>query len=138
MSPIKFWVLHFRVCFRYDRNNKNYSLHTVLYQFQIPLEEEISKFFDILFFYHYQKWGRKKFDFQRRPLLLPSKPAQPIWPNLALVGQFGCAGWLVTTKAIVGSLFFPFPILAYKSRPKCKKKKPFLQEACDINITQCA
>ena len=52
----------------------------------------------------------KKLYISQWPLDLPSQSAQPIWPNPALVGQIGCADYLVTSKSIVGYIFFLPPL----------------------------
>ena len=75
--------------------------HIALYQFQMPLEGEVLKFLIFLSVLIAKSRG-KKFEIPIWPLELPSQPAQPIWPNPALVALIGCAVWLVFPKAIVG------------------------------------
>ena len=60
-----------------------------------------------------EKAGKKKMT--SHIVLLSYKPNSTA--NPPVMGQIGCADWLVTQKDNVGNAFFPFPAFAYKSRP---------------------
>ena len=94
--------------------------HTVKYQFEMPLEENVSG--KNIFWSTLTSKSKEVKKDHFHIVLLSYQPISTA--DSAHQSWIGCAGWLETQKDNVGSHFSSFPVFAYKSRPKYVFREP--------------